>query len=383
MLKHLLSALRLGPSRLIADNPWWLVTLCLASAAAVGFAIVAGGLVPVKASAGHWAITNWFLQLVKTRSVATHAMVIDAPPLEDRGLAVRGARHYDLGCRPCHGSGRGDMPRIPQRMLPPPPDLRALVPARSSEELFYVVKHGLKFTGMPAWPAQQRDDEVWAVVAFLRRLPQLQPEEYVRMTRSHSLITPDVAALDVAAESAPSRPPDIVSENCARCHGADGEGNAEAVLPRLAGQRREYLSRALRAYADGQRHSGIMGPIASSMRSSGWEDAVSYYASLPAAATGGVVLSPSVATRGEEIATRGIPRRDVPACAECHGPSSAPKNDAYPILAGQHGDYLAQQLQLLQNRQRGGSEYVHMMHSFVDRLTSDQIHDVAAYYASF
>jgi cytochrome c553 len=125
-----------------------------------------------------------------------------------------------------------------------------------------------------------------------------------------------------------------------------------------------------------------MGPIAASMRSAGWEEAVRYYASLPAAARGGDVVSSSAAARGGEIATRGIPRRDVPPCAECHGPSSVPKSDAYPILAGQHADYLAGQLRLLQNRQRGGSEYVHLMHSFVDRLTSDQIQDVAAYYAS-
>ena len=78
----------------------------------------------------------------------------------------------------------------------------------------------------------------------------------------------------------------------------------------------------------------------------------------------------------------GIPHQDVPACTECHGLSSPQKNDAYPILAGQHRDYLAQQLRLLQERRRGGSEYVHLMHSFVDRLTSDQLQDVAAYYAS-
>jgi hypothetical protein len=49
------------------------------------------------------------------------------------------------------------------------------------EQLFSIVKHGIKFTGMPAWPVQQRDDEVWAMVAFLRRLPDLDAAGYRRL----------------------------------------------------------------------------------------------------------------------------------------------------------------------------------------------------------
>ena len=58
-------------------------------------------------------------------------------------------------------------------MLPQPPYLGTVVEKRSPQQLFYVIKHGIKFTGMPAWPAQSRDDEVWSVVAFLLELPKL------------------------------------------------------------------------------------------------------------------------------------------------------------------------------------------------------------------
>jgi cytochrome c553 len=86
--------------------------------------------------------------------------------------------------------------------------------------------------------------------------------------------------------------------------------------------------------------------------------------------------------RGERIATGGIDVTMIPACVECHGPAASPKNPAYPRLAGQHADYLRAQLRLMQRRQRGGSEYVELMHEFIDRLSDEQIDDVTAYFAS-
>ena len=63
-------------------------------------------------------------------------------------------------------------------MTPPPPFLPEKVPQWQPHELFWIVRHGVKFTGMPAWPALGRTDEVWAMVAFLRRLPEMEPEAY-------------------------------------------------------------------------------------------------------------------------------------------------------------------------------------------------------------
>ena len=55
-------------------------------------------------------------------------------------------------------------------MLPPPPELSKAAKEWKDEELFWIVKHGIKYTGMPSWVAAERDDEVWSVVAFLKRL---------------------------------------------------------------------------------------------------------------------------------------------------------------------------------------------------------------------
>ena len=59
------------------------------------------------------------------------------------------------------------------------------------EELLYLVKHGIKFTGMPAWTALQRDDEVWAVVAFLRALPGMDADDYARLVLTGRLPAPE------------------------------------------------------------------------------------------------------------------------------------------------------------------------------------------------
>ena len=139
------------------------------------------GIVPIKASSGHWAITAIILDFAKVRSVATHSWGITSPPLDDDLLITRGAGHYENGCLPCHGGPGRVIPPVMAAMTPTPPELRERLSRWRPEELFSIVKHGIKFTGMPAWPAQQRDDEVWAIVAFLRRLPELDASAYQRL----------------------------------------------------------------------------------------------------------------------------------------------------------------------------------------------------------
>jgi cytochrome c553 len=349
----------------VARHPLLALGAVLFGLALGGLLVAASGIVPIKASSRHWPVTQWFLQFSKQRSVATHAYGIETPPLDDRALVLRAAAHYDLGCRPCHGAPGDDPPRIAQAMTPRPPMLSDRVPVWRPRELFYIVKHGLKLTGMPAWTAQERDDEVWAMVAFLQTVPRLEYAEYEAMVR-----TP-------ASGSAPP----IVATNCGRCHESGGPPRASAAFPKLSGQRADYLDRALRAYADGRRHSGIMGPIAADLTASARAEAVGFYSSQPPPEP---TAAPDTerASRGHAIATRGIATQDVPACVECHGPAGPPRNPAYPRLAAQYPAYLAQQLGLLQQRRRGGSEYVDLMHSFVSRLTPAQIEDVATYYGS-
>jgi len=349
-----------------------------ALAGVIGLLVLISGVVPIKASSGHWAITEAFLQFAKRRSVSTHTLGIDAPGLDDQRLVMMGAGHYDFGCRPCHGSPALRQPEIAAQMLPKPPDLRDSVAKYDPAELFYIVKHGVKLTGMPAWPATGRDDEVWAVVAFLRRLPTLDSREYRELAGT---LRPQQAAEPLEDLVEPDPPPRVVNESCSRCHGTDGMGRGPGAFPRLAGQRPTYVVATLQAYARGERHSGIMGPLAAALEPHAMQEIAKYYATRRARPSK-ASPAPAEMENGRIIAMRGLPDRLVPPCTECHGPGPTRRNEHYPKLAGQYEEYLRQQLSLFKSGRRGGTPFHHIMHKVASQLTEEQVRAVAAYYAS-
>jgi cytochrome c553 len=362
---------------MIAQWPWVAIPALLTLAGIFAFSVVVAGVVPIAASPGHWPITEWFLQFGKRRSIATHAMFVPSPPqdLTHDARVLQGAGHFETACRPCHGAPGDQLPVIPHAMVPHPPALQGTVHRWADRELFYIVKHGLKFTGMPAWPAQQRDDEVWSMIGFLRRVPHLSAEQYRAMVRSEN-----TSLAEIMAGGATDRtPPAEVIEICARCHGVDGNGRGEGAFPKLAGQRFEYLMLQMRAFADKRRFSGIMQPLATNLSQESLQRVLQYYATLPQMAPSHNTDA-AAAARGAALAHDGVEAQEIPACASCHSVDLV--NDAYPRLYGQYARYLVQQLQLFQQRNRGGSEFVHIMHNFVDRLTEQQIHDLAAYFSS-
>lgn len=389
----------------------WHTAILIALLAVGGFGIAVSGIIPIKASSGHWAITQWFLDFSKGRSLATHTLGVQAPPLDDHRLVLKGAGHYETGCRGCHGSPSLRHPRVAQAMLPRPPYLPETVPEWEAEELFYMVKHGIKFTGMPAWPTQQRDDEVWAMVAFLQRYPELDAEQYQQLVHGttdenssvpplESLLEPDSGAQEGSGAEAI---PQAVIDSCARCHGRAGEGRGEGAFPRLAGQRVVYLRASLEAFAQGTRHSGIMEPVAAGLSPTEIDELAGYYGGLdsnaPKPSTAAQPEPPTAESptakpttaepataeavaRGASIARQGVPAHKVPACVHCHGPSEHAHNPLYPILAGQSAEYLALQLELFKGQHRGGSPYAHIMEEVASQLSETEIRDVTLYYQS-
>lgn len=362
-----------------ASHPWLTIGAIGVAAVLAAWLLVVSGVVPIKASSGHWRITAKFLDFAKARSVTTYSWGIQSPPLDDPNLVLRGASHYESGCYACHGGPSGRIPPVMAAMTPVPPALSGRILRWKPEELFSIVKHGIKLTGMPAWPTQQRDDEVWAMVAFLRKLPDLDEAGYRRLVYGEQ-----GAGAGGRAKVPPAgagQPPIIVRDICWRCHGVNGTGRGTGAFPSLAGQRFEYLYAPLRAFATGNRFSGIMTAVSTNLSDRMMREAAEFYARL---ASRPPDPSRDLAARehGRGISERGIPDRDIPSCADCHGPSDTPRNPGYPRLAGQHARYLALQLELFKARRRGGSGYENLMHVFVGRLGPQQIRDVTLYYAS-
>lgn len=143
------------------------------------FFIYSGGY-NVAANEPHAAATQTLLGIVMKNSVRTHARDIVPPELSPQ-MARAGAGHFREHCVQCHGAPgirRGD---IGQGMTPEPPDLAKKAQDWSSGELFWIVRNGIKMTGMPAWSPSHSDEEIWQTVAFVVRLPHMSASEYEEM----------------------------------------------------------------------------------------------------------------------------------------------------------------------------------------------------------
>ena len=157
-----------------------LVILGLAVATAVGsLAFIYSGLADVAATSPHWPITGWFLATTMETSVRRHARGI-APPASvgDDDRVREGAPAYDAMCASCHGAPGRDPGVVGRGLNPEPPVLAKEAEGWSPSEIFWVTSHGIRMTGMPAFGPTHTDEELWVVVALVKRLPRLSAADY-------------------------------------------------------------------------------------------------------------------------------------------------------------------------------------------------------------
>ncbi len=373
---------------------WRRGALILAGLVSAGFLFAWSGLFNPAASSGHWAVTDWFLHWALRNAVRTQALFIETPPLDDPSLRLAGAAHYESGCAPCHGSPAEPRPAFALMMTPPPPLLAPRIRAWREAELFWIVKHGIKFTGMPAWPSQLRDDEVWAVVAFLRTLPEQTPDDYrlfvegpradQSATANGSAAAPGTRpeAVDPPGDPRSGPAPSLIGAiaHCARCHGADGQGRGGTVVPAIAGQSEAYILASLEAYASGRRASGMMALAAGLSEPVLFPALAAHFAGLSPPVPSGEPADGAVLARGRAIAETGVSGDAVPACLACHGGDG--RNPIYPRLDGLSAGYLERQLALFASGERGGTAFAHLMTTVARRLSEDDRRAVALYLAA-
>ena len=141
-----------------------------------------GGFVNIAADHPDPEIVNWALVKVRMASIARRAT--DRPPagsLEDPAMVQVGALAYsENGCTNCHGEPGVESAKFSEG-LNPPPDLRKVVNHRTPEELFWVIKNGIKMTAMPSFGVDRppvRNNKIWAIVAFLRKLSSVSDANF-------------------------------------------------------------------------------------------------------------------------------------------------------------------------------------------------------------
>ena len=153
-----------------------LIVMVAALAGSAGF--VYSGIYNVGADVPHGKVVGRLLSTTSRASVQRRAADIDVPELSDDTLRLAGANDFEAMCAGCHGAPGQEPQAIGRGLNPAPPDLAESAARMTPAELFWVTKHGIRMTGMPAWGATHDDDALWPVVAFMTALPQLDADGY-------------------------------------------------------------------------------------------------------------------------------------------------------------------------------------------------------------
>src|SRR5215468_11732149 len=144
-------------------------------------ALIYVGIYDVAATEPHWPVTTWLLETARVRSIKALSAGIQTPPgLDDPAKILIGVDHYAAHCAVCHGAPGVPQADIAPGLYPSPPNLAKAASLYSPAELFWILKHGIKMTGMPAW-SDHSDDELWATVAFLEKLPGMSEQDYAKL----------------------------------------------------------------------------------------------------------------------------------------------------------------------------------------------------------
>jgi mono/diheme cytochrome c family protein len=200
-----------------------LVAVALAAAALLLYS----GLYDVSATDEHLAPTYWLLDTAMRRSVRLRAAGIEVPDLEQAGQAQRGLALFRQHCVQCHGAPGVAPGTFALGMTPAPANLVFTAREWPPAEIFWVVKEGLKMTGMPAWKQRMADEDIWAIVSFMSELPRLSPEQYrARSTRSEAVSEPAI----VSAPDARRGKRAIRQYACVTCHAIPGIVGANAPV---------------------------------------------------------------------------------------------------------------------------------------------------------
>ena len=137
------------------------------------------GLYDVGADTPHWDVTRKLIEVVRDRSIAVRAGDVEVPDLRDEQLVLKGAGQYAAMCANCHLAPEQRDSEIRPGLYPRPPNLTEQ--RFDPKIVFWVTKHGLKMSGMPAWGVGHDDQTIWSIVAFVGKLPGLSAEHYKDM----------------------------------------------------------------------------------------------------------------------------------------------------------------------------------------------------------
>lgn len=169
----------------------WLLSL-------IGLIIVLTAIVVVLTYSGYYNVSAtyrdpapiaWVFRTTMASSVRHHAAGIKIPALDNPSMVEDGADEYAEHCTVCHGAPGVRVNDLGRGLNPHPPELTDAAKDWKPRELFWITKHGIRMSGMPAWGVTHSDSEMLKIVAFLKKMPKMSPEQYKSLTSSKKRAT--------------------------------------------------------------------------------------------------------------------------------------------------------------------------------------------------
>lgn len=156
----------------------WLISFAaiVGVTGAGALAYIYSGMYHIGADTPHWPVTTRIVEILRERSIERRMKDIKVPDLQGQQLVLKGAGQYAAMCVECHLAPGMKDSEIRPGLYPQPPNLSQVrIDPRMA---FWVTKHGIKMSAMPAWGLGHDDEAIWSIVAFLNKLPDLSPEQY-------------------------------------------------------------------------------------------------------------------------------------------------------------------------------------------------------------
>jgi len=174
-------------------------------------AFVYFGFYNVAADAPHTRPVYALLDNLRDQSIAARARGIEPPAdLTSPQRVAAGAGLYGEMCASCHLGPGAERSELSQGLYPQAPEL-AKGSDHSPGEQFWIIKHGVKLSAMPAWGKTHDDKLIWDMVAFVRQLPKMTPAQYEAAVssapESHEEMMRDMPRMR-AKSPAPKEPPE-------------------------------------------------------------------------------------------------------------------------------------------------------------------------------
>lgn len=120
------------------------------------------------------------LEIARIRSVKVRSPK-NIPDLTNKDWREGGLRLYEQHCKQCHGAPGAAPDALALGMLPEPSPVVKIALERPASDIFWVIKHGIKMSGMPAWKYHFNDSEIWQLVALIQKMPSFTQQEYAQL----------------------------------------------------------------------------------------------------------------------------------------------------------------------------------------------------------